>query len=366
MRTKVLVPGNFSDHTMSVSNIDEYVKDGFRIGVYVTLIRRITVKIGNERKDVPAGSRAVIKGFADDGIVCTFEIAQGSSGRAKAVDWKCVPSNLQVAVGAVGGEAADPAQEKPGVDSKFAFLGEGVHEIYQDWETHLLSNEDASDIARAKTLVGFTLDNLVKALPTFTSKDFAIVKRDAELEVWTLRDFKAGTIIFAPEAFEVKPRFWTAGRAAIAKNSYVASGDKRPLVIDGRVRAAPDGKHGFALYWIVQRCAAGLKEINMEQSYTQADLVLNLTINGEETPIAKNASAMPSIPIIVNPKIVKKHTRLLAKVDQDLHKLTEKYEADAARAAAKKNKEENESKDNKKSLKRESETTDKDAKKAKK
>ena len=150
------------------------------------------------------------------------------------------------------------------------------------------------------------------------------------------------------------------------KNSYVASGDKRPLVIDGRVRAAPDGKHGFALYWIVQRCAAGLKEINMEQSYTQADLVLNLTINGEETPIAKNASAMPSIPIIVNPKIVKKHTRLLAKVDQDLHKLNEKYEADAARAAAKKNKEENESKDNKKSLKRESETTDKDAKKAKK
>ncbi len=49
----MLVPGNFQEGAMVSSNVEAFVKEGFRIGEHVVLNRRITVKYGtkdNERK----------------------------------------------------------------------------------------------------------------------------------------------------------------------------------------------------------------------------------------------------------------------------------------------------------------------------
>ena len=54
---------------------------------------------------------------------------------------------------------------------------------------------------------------------------------------------------------------------------------------------------------------------------------------------------MPQIPILVNPKPVSKHTKLVCEVDMQLKKLAEQNQADAMKEKEKKDKDDKEAKD---------------------
>ena len=148
--------------------------------------------------------------------------------------------------------------------------------------------------------------------------------------------------MLAPESHEIKPRHGTAGRSAIVKNSAHGT-DRRPMVIDGRVRAAPSSKSSFALFWLVQRCSDKKDPaINLELTYTHAHLKLNLKfdIDGKKSSFAmeNDAADMPSIPILVNPAKIKKHSRLVVKEDLELKKLADELEKERFKEKDAKNK----------------------------
>ena len=112
----------------------------------------------------------------------------------------------------------------------------------------------------------------------------------------------------------------------------------RPMVIDGRVRAAPDGKSGFALFWLVARVAekdtAGMKNVNMELKYIEASLKMKIKLDDRAiVDIDKDEQEMPSFTLLVNPKKVNKHTRLMTKEDMDLKKLAERIEKEKLKEA---------------------------------
>ena len=306
--------------------------DGFRIGDYVVLAKRITVKYGknnDERKDVAEGTKAPIKGFVPpDGLILEFDMVN-PKGKHVPVEWNVAKSKVKLPSAVeteVPSASAQVAKKLPFLTNDPALESTVV---FDSWPQNQMCTDEFAPTHCMKTNVTWALECLVKSLPKYTVSDFAIVKKGGVIEIWTMKDFKAGAIKFAPQSFEIKPRHWTAGRSAIVKNTEHGS-DRRPMVLDGRVRAAPgdDSKSKFALFWVVQRASASekaeMKLVNMELVYTKLTVDASFQIGDETVEVKKDgADKSPCIPILVNPKAIKKHTRLLAKEDADLKKLTE-------------------------------------------
>ena len=328
---------------MTKSNVEGFVEDGFRIGDYVILSKRITIKYGKkeDRKDIAEGTKAAIKGFvAPDGLILEFNVVPGK-GKPVTVEWNVSKKNVKL-------PSAVDAEAKPSaVKKELAFLvnepkceADSVVE-FEDWSKRLLVNDDFAASHKMKNKVAFALDCLVSKLPKYNDSDFAIIKKNGNIEIYTLKDFKAGAIRFAPESYEMKPRHYTAGRSAIVRNTDVST-DRRPMVLDGRVRASPgeDSKSSFALFWVVQRALLAdkdaLKTVNLDLVYSQLELSAEFEIDEYKIKADGDADDMPSIPVLINPKAIKKHTRLVTKEDADLKKLTEADAKIEAKSSAKK------------------------------
>jgi hypothetical protein len=122
----------------------------------------------------------------------------------------------------------------------------------------------------------------------------------------------------------MKPKHWTANRSAIVKKKDGTVDVGKTMVIDGRVRASPDGKTGFALYWIVTRANAkdkdAIQSVNMESTYIEAECKVTVKLKNDTT-FNINDTEMPCFPVLVNPKKIAKHTRLVACEDADLSKM---------------------------------------------
>ncbi len=219
------------------------------------------------------------------------------------------------------------------VGTRYPFLSNEADnvDVIESWEEQLWSNDDDINNHREKNLIAFTLDALVQKSPTYTDKDFLLVRRQSQLEIWTLRDFKAMSIILCPESSEMKPKHWTAGRSAVVKKSDGNVTAGKTMVIDGRVRASPEGKSGFALYWIVTRVSGkskdDLKLVNMESTYIEAECKLKVKVMEGHTWTIDDTD-MPRFPVLINPKKIPKHTRLVALEDSDLTKMNDLMEKD--------------------------------------
>jgi hypothetical protein len=325
----VLVPGNFQEGAMVSSNVEAFVKEGFRIGEHVVLNRRITVKYGtkdNERKDISDGTKVAVKAFVGtEYIVCEFEVPN-SKGKMITVDWKVNKSNLKLA--RIANEEKNEAlSSQTSASKRYPFLANDCSDnldLVESWQHKLWSNDDDMDSHRVKNIIAFTLDALVQKCPTYTDKDFLLVRRQSQLEIWTLRDFKPKSIVFCPESAEMKPKHWTANRSAIVKKKDGTVDVGKTMVIDGRVRASPDGKTGFALYWIVTRANAkdkdAIQSVNMESTYIEAECKVTVKLKNDTT-FNINDTEMPCFPVLVNPKKIAKHTRLVACEDADLSKM---------------------------------------------
>eukprot|EP00973_Karenia_brevis_P096126 12430735-Karenia_brevis.AAC.1 len=325
---------------MEVSNVEAFVAEGYRVGGVIYLKKRITIKCGKsdkDRKDMLVGQKAHIKGFIDnDYIVCLFDVG----GKNTTVEWKV----NKAICGLENPDDAKESDKKASGSKKYEFLGDmSKVDVCDDWPQTQMVREDGRESTLVRNSVAFVLDQLVEQLPQYDATDFLIVKRGNEWEVWTLKDFKPGTIKFAPESTEIKPRYWTANRACLVENTYVAPADgglARPMVLDGRVRASPDSKSAFALFWLVQRQPAkdDQSPVNMELTYVTASLSVDLNIRGKSNKVTYDESTCPSIPVMTNPSKIKKHTRLVIKEDVKLAKLAEKLEAEKGKDKDKKDK----------------------------
>ena len=95
------------------------------------------------------------------------------------------------------------------------------------------------------------------------------------------------------------------------------------------------------MFWLVTRIDNGESKavkdkINMELTYTTAHLKMSFDINGKSFQQEEKSDDFPSIPILINPKAIKKHTMLTVKEDLDLKKLVEKLEKEKVTDSEKK------------------------------
>ena len=122
---QVLVAGNFKDHKMTKSNVETLVADGFRIGDYVVLTKRITLKYGknqSQRRDCGEGTKASIKGFVPpDGLVLQFEIVTPQN-KTVMVDWNVAKTNVRPPSADADVEEASSAKKSKALVKKLPFL----------------------------------------------------------------------------------------------------------------------------------------------------------------------------------------------------------------------------------------------------
>jgi len=254
MGVEVLFPLNFDGHKYVKNNVDDMVKLGFRFGTKVELTKRITVDFdnskANNRKDFAKSTEVFVKGYAVDKVVVHFEAMFGKVRKSADVALKI--SNIKLLEQKLGDEnkvsstkwmKSYPFLAKDGCTAEVVPLA--------TWDQKLMANDQKIQAEYKKSSIGFVLDNLLHCTDTLAHDDLLVAKRGANYEVWTLRDFKAGSLTLVPESTELKPRFYTADRSVICKNTTdPASEDKRPFLIDGRVRANPecDSKSSFSLF----------------------------------------------------------------------------------------------------------------------
>ena len=329
----MLVPYNFKDGKFEKTAAATHAEKGIVCGAIMALTRRITVdfeKGKDKRKDIQKGEHVSIKGFVDDDkAVVEFEAVFGKITLKTDVAIKL--SNLEFPCKLAA--AASKASVSKMFDTYPYLNKEGDSSdvtIVDKWWLNLMQTDAESRTEVVKGAIKFTLDNLWHCSNDYGPEDLLIVKRGSSFEVWTKRAFKPHEIMFIPDTTEIKPRFYTCNRSAIAKNTIdPSSTDKRPFVLDGRVRGnpAPDSKSKFTLFWVVQRAEKDEhKLINMQLEYTRFEVNASVTIGDKVIPQKWASDELPSIPVMLNPNKVAAHTRLLAKEDKDIKDLYEKQQ----------------------------------------
>jgi hypothetical protein len=337
------VPYNFKSHSFSKTAAAKLAERGIVVGAIMILVKRITVdfaKGASMRKDINKGTEISIRGFdGEDKVVANLEATFGKKQMATDVAIKL--SNLafpdkevQASTVLVG------AAHK--LFAKYPFLkqDDAAHvENISSWSKNLMCRDNEYNGETIKSRVKIVMDNLWECTDDIGHEDILLVKRGAVFEVWTLREFKANSLVLVPETTEIKPRFYTNNRSAIAKNTVdPMSLDKRPFVLDGRVRANPssDSKSKFGLFWVVQRSTEpNDKEVNMDLVYTTCSLKATLHIGEKIITQDWNQDDLPSLPVLMNVKKIPKHTRLVAKEDMELKRLVEQQNKSAMRVKEK-------------------------------
>ena len=160
-----------------------------------------------------------------------------------------------------------------------------------------------------------------------------MVKRGEQLEVWTMRPFPAGTLLFIPDSTELKDRYFTWTRSALVKCAGKADGKR--TVIDGRLRHAPSDNRSCSLFFAIERSETA-DECNLEQQYSTVTLKAEIEFPGvsgkrKHNAMAWSADDLPQMPYITNVNAVKKGVRLVCKVDFEIKKL---YDAEQKKTAA--------------------------------
>ena len=163
----------------------------------------------------------------------------------------------------------------------------------------------------------------------------------ATLEVWTRRAFSAGSLILTPQTTEYKDRYFTYSRSVLAKSPEEHVGKR--IVLDGRLYGMPTEARSFSLFFAVQR-SDDADQCNLQQSFSEISLQADISLpaladNNKRKHLAMKfgSDELAQMPIITNPKHIKKGVRLVCSTDLELKALHEAHQkAQIAEKAQKK------------------------------
>ena len=79
--------------------------------------------------------------------------------------------------------------------------------IVKDWPKLLTSDDVRMQQSHLHSFIGFSLQRVLNQMPTYDTDDLLIVSRGTIREVWTLKQFKPGALMFGPDTTEFKDRF---------------------------------------------------------------------------------------------------------------------------------------------------------------
>ena len=195
---------------------------------------------------------------------------------------------------------------------------------------------DADTLCQAfwlKSKVGLLLETLHEYLPTYSEKDLVVAHRKLEesgaftTEVWTRRDFAANEILLAPFSSQLKDTHITKAANAtlgIPKHGRGSCPGFENLALDGRTRSTmakqgtidnPDELTG-SLFWLITRTSKG-SEANLVKESIGGEIYTNLKLPSSIKKARKEQGKsdwptheVPTIPILVNKKPIKKHVLL--------------------------------------------------------
>ena len=171
---------------------------------------------------------------------------------------------------------------------------------------------------------------LSEVLPKYSEKDFVIVYRKNKQgmfksEIWTKRDFEPLEIMLAPYSSQIKDSHLTTSAHApltLPKTGRGCHPEDQSLALDGRCRNLMARKdlidpeeHTGSLYWVVTRTSE-TKEQNLEfENFTweqniQVSMPSPVSKKRKLDPVHWSSSELPSFPVLLNKKALKKHTKL--------------------------------------------------------
>ena len=354
---EVLCPGNFDGGVFHKNPIASLFANGFTIGAKLILTRRCTFEFTlpngkKERADVGAGTETFVKGYVDDNdqmVTCEFEHSFGK--RAGICDAAVRIKNLELAVTYAARQSDESATKKG--KARHAVLDLVTPEagvvpaIVKGWPSKLMSARSVKTADDMAAFITFLGHRVAECCPDLDTSDLTVVRNGDSYEVWTARDFKAGTLMICPETTEVKQRHFTRTRSALVHTNSGEQGLKQ-FFLDGRVRSNPESdKHSFSLFYLVTRpgkadgCSCNLV-------LEQAAFTIDMTIDHPQAAkpsqgFGWDASEAPTFPYMVNPAKIPKDTKLLCLQDSAVMAFHDKLAASAAKekeaAAAKSEKE---------------------------
>ena len=332
----MLAPYNFKESKFVKTAAANHAEQGCIIGAKMILTKRITVdfnKKQNMRQDIREGTEVSIKGFeGDDKIVANFEAVFNK--RTYHADVAIKISNLKFPNSTASTDTTTQWH------AKYPFLNGAADQnlvLMEDWDTRQTCHDadHKSDYVKAK--IKFITESIASGVPTYGPGDLMIVKRNSDFEVWTLKVFKPGELVFLPESGEVKSRFYTVNRSVVVRNTTDPSYKKgdRPYCIDGRVRGnpSPDSKSRFSLFWVVQRVPTGTTHINMVLKRVTCSIQASISFDGEDIPCNWPAESLPIVPVMTNAEKINKHTRLMIEEDGEVRELDQSQRKESLRQA---------------------------------
>ena len=195
------------------------------------------------------------------------------------------------------------------------------------WSRLLADSDDANKTFWLRSRIGICLEALASTLPKFTEKDLQICHRRTSKglwkdELWTLRAFQPEELVFAPLVDQLRTSHLTTPFCAQVGVPVRGPGqhpEGAALALDGRYRQSiaasgslDTSKHTGILFYIVDRSVdeqeanMSLETVNWEYS---AHLQLPLKKKAKQA-VEWKSQDLPNIPILVNKKSLKEHTRL--------------------------------------------------------
>jgi hypothetical protein len=223
-------------------------KRGFHIGAKVELTKRISLNFP-PYADVTVGMTGFIKGETGGEPIVTFTKRFGKVDTS--CDGKVNINNLKLAVAAASdkpakndkpkdGDEADGADQSNVADASklpknLSWLKDksaekpDALEVVQGWAKTQARDHEDMQVKLLHGLLGFALGPVIQTTQKLDTADLTLVKRNGDLEVWTTRDFAAGTLVLAPETNEWKSRNWSLSASTIVKYDVGTSAAVRML-----------------------------------------------------------------------------------------------------------------------------------------
>ena len=193
--------------------------------------------------------------------------------------------------------------------------------MWRDIQMHFGTRVFCNQVKYAIGMTTAALMHTSSCLKTFGPEDLVLCIRDKKVEVWTNRAFKANELILGPDTTEIKDRYFTHNRSVRvpgSQNQLPQNKEKgmeaKALVLDGRLRSAPDKAKDrpFSLFFCVGKAALA-KDANMD--FTTTDLSITFTLKLPGAKVASSStlgnSQAPQVPIMHNPQKIPAKTKLL-------------------------------------------------------
>ena len=192
----------------------------------------------------------------------------------------------------------------------------------------MCDNDKIMQLMHIKSHTGVGLQALKEALPVYTDKDFLLVHRKSDKgiwkeEVWTKRDFAPYEIQFGPFSSQIKDSHIMSSANAVLslpKHGIGAHPDNQSLALDGRgktqmaaAKVLDASVHEGSFFWTVTR-TSNPKAVNLTCEVVQQEATVVLSIPAPKRrrtqTVHWDPANLPGIPIMCNPKYIKKHEPL--------------------------------------------------------